>query len=58
MGGECGDVSVCVSVYQEVTSIEGLKDQVARTFHLIDGSQPLSLDSGSINRCHADKDED
>lgn len=58
MGGEYGDVYVCVSVYQEVTSTGGFKDQVARTFRLLDGSQPLSLDSGSINRHHADKDED
>lgn len=58
VGGEYGDVYVCVSVHQEVTSTGGFKDQVARTFHLLDGSQPLSLDSGSINKCHADKDED
>lgn len=57
-GRECGDVSVCVSVSHEATSLGGVKDQVARTFHLIDSSQSLSLDSESVNGCHGDKDGD
>lgn len=56
MGRGYGDV--CVSVYQEVISIGGFKNQLARKFYLTDGSQPLSLDIGSINKYHGDKDGD